>query len=342
MVRVGQKHKQLFRQFMLLAGVCVGLFSCNNDGGKKGNDTSQPIPAQTMKAPSFNADSAFAFVKQQVDFGPRVPNSNAHTKCADWMANVMNGYADTVIVQRYNVTAFDGKVLNSKNIIASFRPALGNRILLCAHWDTRPFADQDTERKNEPIDGANDGASGVGVLMEVARQLSIAKPNLGVDIIFFDAEDYGQPDDSEFPPMEDSYCLGSQYWAKNLHTPNYIARYGILLDMVGAEHSTFTQEGTSVQYAPYVVDLVWKTAASAGYSDYFLMQKTKGIIDDHFYINRISGIRCVDIIHYDFNTTSNFWKHWHTHGDTIDKIDKNTLKATGQTLLEVLFREIPV
>jgi glutaminyl-peptide cyclotransferase len=183
MVQAGQKHKLLWSPLLLLVVVTAGLISCNGDGGKKGDDNPPPPPVQTVKAPSFNADSAFAFVKQQVDFGPRVPNSNAHTKCADWMANVMGGFADTVIVQRYNVTAFDGKVLNSKNIIASFRPDLGNRILLCAHWDTRPFADKDSERKNEPIDGANDGASGVGVLMEVARQLSIAKPNLGVDII---------------------------------------------------------------------------------------------------------------------------------------------------------------
>ena len=315
-------------------------WGCGNEGKKVQEQQTATRPK--VNAPVFNADSAFAYVEQQVKFGPRVPNSTAHVKCADWMTNKMKDFADTVIVQQYRVRAFDGKVLDSKNIIASFRPSLGNRILLCAHWDTRPFADQDTVRTQEPIDGANDGASGVGVLMEVARQLSIARPELGVDIIFFDAEDYGQPENSSFPPMDDSYCLGSQYWAKNLHTPNYMARYGILLDMVGAPQSTFTQEGTSMQFAPYVVDIVWKAAHEIGYSDYFLNEKTKGIIDDHFYINRIAGIRCIDIIHYDFQTPSNFWKHWHTHGDTIDKIDRKSLKAVGQTVLEVLFREITV
>ncbi len=327
----------------LLAGTIALLMAagCGNESSHtstSGSTSSSGKPA--LKAPAFDADSAFEFTAQQVKFGPRVPNSTAHKQCADWMASKMEEFCDTVIVQSYRVKAFDGKMLDSRNIIASFHPDLGNRILLCAHWDTRPWADQDSVRKNEPIDGANDGASGVGILMEVARQLSVSRPNLGVDIIFFDAEDYGQPDDSELPPMEDSYCLGSQYWAKNLHQPNYIARYGILLDMAGADQATFTQEGSSMQYAPYVVDMVWKAGNDIGYGQNFVNEKTKGIIDDHFYINRLAGIRCIDIIHYDYNTPSNFWKHWHTHGDTIDKISRPTLKAVGQTLLEVLFREV--
>lgn len=327
----------MYKILSFLLALCT-ITACQQSGEQSAATKTPARPA--VPAPVFNADSAFNYVAQQVQFGPRVPNTIAHANCAAWLAKTMSGMADTVIVQSYRTRAFDGKVLDAQNIIASFRPESGNRILLCSHWDSRPFADQDSVRKDEPIDGANDGASGVGVLMEVARQLSIARPNLGVDIIFFDAEDYGQPEDSKFPPMEDSYCLGSQYWSNHLHVPNYTARYGILLDMVGATRSTFTQEGTSMQYAPYVVDLVWQAAHDIGYSDYFLPERTKGIIDDHFYINRIAGIRCIDIIHYDFQTPSNFWKHWHTHGDTIDKIDRNTLKATGQTLLEVLFREL--
>ncbi len=330
-------------KYTLLAGTIALLMSagCGNESthtSSTGNSNHSGKPA--VKAPDFNSDSAYAFTAQQVLFGPRVPNSTAHKQCADWMTSRMQEYCDTVIVQSYRVTAFDGKVLDSRNIIASFRPDLGNRILLCAHWDTRPWADQDSVRKKEPIDGANDGASGVGILMEVARQLAASKPELGVDIVFFDAEDYGQPDDSEFPPMDDSYCLGSQYWAQHLHQPNYMARYGILLDMAGADQATFTQEGSSMQYAPYIVDLVWKAGNDIGYGQHFINEKTKGIIDDHFYINRLAGIRCIDIIHYDYNTASNFWKHWHTHGDTIDKISRPTLKAVGQTLLEVLYREV--
>lgn len=342
MAQAGVSHSAVRLLSTGMLFVCLSVFACNNTTDKQvkdqQTDTGQHI---AVKVPSFDADSAFSFVKQQVDFGPRVPNSNAHVNCGSWLISKISQYADTVIEQPFRVRAFDGKILVSRNIIASFHPDLGNRILLCAHWDTRPFADQDDERKNEAIDGANDGASGVGILMEVARQLSDANPALGVDIIFFDAEDYGQPEDSDFPRMEDSYCLGSQYWAKNLHTRDYKARYGILLDMAGASNAKFTKEGTSMQYAPEIVDKVWKVAASAGYGDYFIPEQTKGIIDDHFYINQLTGIKCVDIIHYEFGSASKFWTHWHTHDDTIDKIDKNTLKAVGQTVLEVLFREVP-
>ncbi|MBL7922859.1 MAG: M28 family peptidase [Bacteroidia bacterium] len=317
------------------------VLSCGQQGDRNPDKTKTPaLATPPVDVPRFQADSAFAFVKQQVEFGPRVPNTRAHVNCAEWLAGKLAGYADTLIVQSFRVRAFDGKVLDSRNIIASFHPDLGNRILLCAHWDTRPFADQDQERRNEPIDGANDGASGVGVLLEVARILAATDPALGVDIVLFDAEDYGQPDDSGFPPMDDSYCLGSQYWAKNPHQRNYIARYGILLDMVGAPQAKFTQEGTSMQYAPSVVEQVWKTAAATGFGDYFIPERTKGIIDDHYYINRLAGIKCIDIIHYDFSSPSNFWTHWHTHEDRLDKIDRNSLRAVGQTLLEVLFREI--
>lgn len=341
MVRPGQNHKSaiLFASFMTL--VLLGFSGCDSSSTKP-PATSQQTAIVPINTPKFNADSAFAFVKQQVDFGPRVPNTKAHVDCANWMTAKLKEFADTVIVQSFQVRAFDGKVLNSRNIIASFHPDLGNRIMLCAHWDTRPFADQDEERKNEPIDGANDGASGVGVLMEVARQLSIANPQLGVDIILFDVEDYGQPDNSDFPKMEDSYCLGSQYWTKNLHQPNYRARYGILLDMVGSANVQFYKEGTSMQYATDVVDKVWKIAEATGFGGNFVNQQRNGIIDDHYYINKELGFKVIDLIHFEESAPSKFWKHWHTHEDTIDKIDKNSLYVTGQTLLEVLFREVPI
>lgn len=336
MVHLGVKRRL---SFTLLSLVLL-TFGCTSNTSNKEEDTVTKNTKPAIVAPRVNSDSAFAYVKAQVDFGPRIPNSVAQSKCANWLAEKMKSFSDTVIVQDFRTRGFDGKTLNGKNIISSFNPKMGNRILLCAHWDSRPFADQDSVRKDEPIDGANDGASGVGVLIEVARQLSIAKPQIGVDIIFFDIEDYGQPEDSKFPEMADSYCLGSQYWSKNLHVPNYFARYGILLDMVGGENAKYTQEGTSVRYAPAVVDLVWKAGSEIGYSDYFLFEKTKPIIDDHFYINQLAQIRCVDIIHFDNATPSNFWKHWHTHGDTIDKIDKKSLQVVGQTLMEVLYREL--
>ena len=315
------------------------LVACTGDKPKEASHTENP-PGPSFPAPAFNADSAKAYVQQQVDFGPRVPNTRAHVQCGDWLITRLQGWADTVIVQPFRARAFDGTVLNGRNIVASFHPELGNRILLCAHWDTRPFADQDVERTAEPIDGANDGASGVGVLLEIARNLHLDTANAAVDIILFDVEDYGQPDDSKLPPVQDSYCLGSQHWARNFHVPNYVARFGILLDMVGNTQARFTREGTSVQFAPYVVDQVWKTAAGLGYGAYFVEENTKAIIDDHYYVNRLAGIKCIDIIHYQQDSPSNFWTHWHTHGDTMDKIDAQTLKAVGQTVLQVVYNEL--
>lgn len=251
----------------------------------------------------------------------------------------MKRYADTVIVQAASVKAFDGTNLKIRNIIGSFRPELKRRILLCAHWDSRPFADQDTVNRDKPIEAANDGAASCAVLMEVCRQLYLNRPAIGVDIIFFDAEDYGQPDDSKLARVEDSYCLGSQYWSKNLHVAGYNATYGILLDMVGAENPTFYKEGTSLQYASSVLSKVWENALRAGYSDYFIFKESAGIIDDHYYINLNTGIPVIDIVHRDPGTPSHFWKHWHTHQDTMDKIRRSSLQAVGQTVLLTIFRE---
>jgi len=337
MVRPGAGNDHFHNGWKLLFIITIILSACS--GGKKGEEKVSVPPVPAVKSPSFNADSAFAFVQRQVEFGPRVPSTAAHRSCGDYLIATLRSFADTVTEQAFTVRAFDGKLLNGRNIIASFRPELGNRIFLAAHWDTRPFADQDSIRKDQPIDGANDGASGVGVLLEVARTLAAENTDAGVDIILFDVEDYGQPEDSKLPPVEDSYCLGSQHWSRTPHVAGYQARFGILLDMVGAPRATFTQEGTSRTFAAEVVDLVWKTAASAGYSDYFLFQVTKGIIDDHYYINRIAGIKCIDVIHHDSNSPSGFWKHWHTHGDSMDKIDRNSLKAAGQTVIDVIYRE---
>jgi glutaminyl-peptide cyclotransferase len=336
MVKMAQPGARI--NLIILLAFIFALTACNS--GNKSETTEVEAKKSTTPPPIFDADSAFNYVKAQTDFGPRIPNSTSQAKCAEWLSKTMKQFADTVMIQSFQSRGFDGKTLNGKNIISSFNPKKGNRIMLCAHWDSRPFADQDSIRKNEPIDGANDGASGVGILIEVARQLSIAKPDLGIDIIFFDIEDYGQPENSGYPEQDDTYCLGSQYWSQHLHTPNYYARYGVLLDMVGATNATFTQEGTSLRYAEDVTGMVWKTANDLGYGNYFLLEKTNPIVDDHYYINEIAKIKCTDVIHYDHNTPSHFWKHWHTHGDTIDKIDKNSLKAVGQTLLQVLFNEL--
>ena len=306
------------------------FWACHSSN--KQPETPNAKPETFINVPSFNPDSAYIHIQKQVAFGPRIPNTTAHTKCGDYILSQLKLWCDTVIVQSAPITAYDGKVLQMRNFIGSFNPQKGNRIILTAHWDTRPWADQDTSGKDKPFDGANDGAAPVGTLIEIARQLSLTDNDLGIDIIFFDLEDYGKS------AYENSYCYGSQYWSKNKHVEGYQARFGILLDMTGAQHGIFTKEGTSMHYAADVVDVVWKAAANAGYADYFVQDESNDIIDDHFYVNKIAGIKCIDIVHYDYNTPSHFWKYWHTHGDSMDKIDRTTLKAVGQTLLEVIFR----
>lgn len=329
MAQPGVRIKKFISPFSFFVFIFF-LLACNSPKQEQVQETQQPVPV--VNVPSFNPDSAYIYTKVQVDFGPRIPNSVAHTKCGDYLAASLKQWCDTFIEQKAPITAYDGKVLQMRNMIGSFNPSVANRILFTAHWDTRPWADQDTVNKDKPIDGANDGAAPVGTLLEIARQLALSNTNLGVDIIFFDLEDYGKTE------HDNSYCYGSQYWTQHKHVERYQARFGILLDMTAAAHGTFTKEGTSMQYAPDIVNMVWHTAAAAGYSDYFVQDETTGIIDDHYYINKMGGIKCIDIVHYDYNTPSHFWKYWHTHGDSMDKIDKNTMKAVGQTLLEVVFR----
>jgi hypothetical protein len=287
------------------------------------------------KAPEFNADSAYAFVKAQVDFGPRTPNTKQHDACAAYLYNKLKSYFPNTFIQKGVVTSYNHVKLNIQNIIGQFNPTAKNRILLFAHWDTRPWADQDTTKENEPILGADDAGSGVGVLLEIARQLSTQSVPVGVDIAFFDAEDYGEKSESS---GEDSYALGTQYWCKNPIPIGYAASYGILLDMVGGKNATFLKEDNSMHYASNVVNKIWNTASQLGFSNYFLNQLGGGVTDDHVYPNRILNIPSVDIINTD-PATLRFAPHWHTHADNIDVIDRNTLKAVGQTLLEVIFSE---
>jgi len=321
-----------FFHCLIVVVATISLIYCNNsNSSQQKNDTS--INLSALNIPAFNSDSAYHFIAKQVAFGPRVPNTTAHDSCAAWLMQKLSKYSYDIIIQEATIEAFNKTKLNIKNIIASFNPAAKKRILLCAHWDTRPFADQDIENQDKPIPGADDGGSGVGVLLEIARQLSIKPLGIGIDIILFDAEDYGKSN------WRDSFCLGSQYWSKKKHKENYNAQYGILLDMVGAKGAIFTMEGYSIQFAPSVVRKVWNIAAEGGYSGFFFFEKTIPITDDHFYINSMAGIPCIDIIHHDFSTSNRFGKHWHTHNDNMSIIDKATLKAVGQTLLNVIYYE---
>ncbi len=279
----------------------------------------------------FNADSAYAFISKQMSFGPRIPNSTGHKNCGDYLISTFKKYTDKVIVQSFNATAYTGTVLKGRNIIARFDEKNPNRIVLFAHWDTRPFADRTEATKSQPVPGADDGGSGVGILLEIARQLKASPAKIGVDIILFDCEDYG---DAAGRP--ESYCLGSQYWAKNPPIPAYGPKYGILLDMVGARNASFLKEGFSRQYAANIVDKVWNTAIGSGYGAYFINADGEPVTDDHYFVNTLAKIPTIDIIN---KSSSGFGNHWHTPADNMDIIDKSVLKAVGQTLMNLIYTE---
>jgi hypothetical protein len=317
-------------------------------------DRARQEPATTQEpamraAPAFNADSAYAFTAKQVGFGPRVPNSPAHVACGDWLVAEFKNMGLTVREQPFEAMAWDGKMLRARNIIAQFAPQAARRVAVFAHWDTRPFADKDKQTPTAPLDGASDGASGVGVALEMARILSqqadSAAPSVGVDFILFDAEDYGYDTATQGKLVnklaaqnKESWCLGSQYWAKNLLPASYKPSYGILLDMVGAQNAKFSREQLSREAARDVVDKVWNTAARLGYSDFFLFQDSPGITDDHVFTNQ-AGVRTIDIIDHLPIGEDYFPAYHHTTQDNMNIIDRRTLKAVGQTVLQTIYAE---
>lgn len=284
----------------------------------------------------FDADSAYFFCQKQCDFGPRTMNSEAHDKCGEWIKQEFERFGCTVEIQAADLKGFDGTILKSQNIIARLNPEVERRILLCAHWDSRPWADNDPDEKNhkKPVMAANDGASGVAVMLEVARTLrsldEAELQNIGIDFVCFDAEDWG------IDGNEESWALGAQYWAKNVEKPEQY-KYGILLDMVGGEGAKFYQEGMSLKYAPEIVQKVWNAAMEVGYSSYFVNEMGGYITDDHLPVNREARIPCIDIIaYYPQCQQSSFGPTWHTVDDTMDHISKSTLRAVGQTIVKVV------
>ncbi len=329
----------MLKQFCIVFILIVLAFGCENPSNEQKTES---VSVVRPTVPAFNNDSAYQFIQQQVDFGPRVPNTPAHKATGDYIIKKLESYGAEVVVQEFTAEAFDGTKLNLRNIIASFNPGFTKRILLAAHWDTRPFADKDTERIDEPIDGANDGGSGVGVLLEIARQFSINEmPRVGVDMIFFDGEDYGMTEDykvigAQLNPAE-TWALGSQYWSKNLHKSNYSAYYGILLDMVGGENARFYREGISMNFAPSIVKKVWDQAHRIGHGSFFVYQNGPPVTDDHVFVNYNAKIPMIDII--EFYPENNFGSYHHTHEDNMEIIDKQTLKAVGETVLHVIYNE---
>lgn len=314
----------------------VLLVSC---GAKKANSTdeseditgSSAIEAAGGSSVAFDADSAFTYLKKQVDFGPRVPNTDAHRLAGDWMVSELKRHGAAVMEQRADLKAFDGTILKARNIFGQFNPDMEDRTLLLAHYDCRPWADEDPdpEKRKQPVDGANDGASGVAVLLEIARQLSIDNSGKGIDVLFVDAEDWGTEGD------DDSWAMGTRYFVEHPVKDGYQPARVIVADMVGGRGAKFPIEYFSQQSAPDLVSTIWNAAAEAGHGALFPRQLGGAVTDDHVEFIK-QGIPAVDIIEY--HPRSGFNPHWHTSTDNIDNIDKSTLKAVGETILRYVRR----
>lgn len=299
------------------------------------NSETPAVKLVNPNRPGFNADTAYAITAKQVAFGPRVPNTEAHVRCAKYLSATLKAYGAEVIEQPAKVSAYTGEVLSIVNIIGRVHPERTKRIMLCGHWDTRPQSDQDDFNPKARFDGAVDGAASAGILLEIARQMQSMPSDIGVDIVLFDGEDYGNPTEAS------TYCLGSQYFSSNPPIKNFNPVYGILLDMVAASNATFYREGYSMQYAPSVMTRVWNIAAELGYGSVFKNELTGSITDDHYFVNTLMGVPTIDIIHHDPSTRSGFGSYWHTQADNMKSVDKNTMQVVGETLIAVIYSEKP-
>ena len=318
------------------------LVSCKSGNQSGSTAKTQAIPVSI----AFNPDSAYAFCQAQCDFGPRTMNSEAHDRCGAWIANQFKRLGCTVVTQPVTLKGYDGTALRATNIIAAHRPELSKRIMLCAHWDSRPWADNDPDEANHhtPVMAANDGASGVAVMLEVARLLQETDSvSIGVDFVCFDAEDWGTPQWDETNSETNTWALGSQHWSlQPLFASNYQPKYGILLDMVGGQGARFHKEKISQSYAPNIVSKVWSAAKVAGFGSFFPITEGLHITDDHLPVNEHLNIPTIDIIpYYPECQESSFGPTWHTVNDDMEHIDTQTLQAVGQTLVQVIFTEKP-
>tara|TARA_R100001143_G_C3361331_1_gene136739 strand:+ start:34230 stop:35210 length:981 start_codon:yes stop_codon:yes gene_type:complete len=293
---------------------------------------------QGRSVPEFSSENAYRYIAEQVNLGPRVPNSDAHREAIQLYHRHFREYADnkSVFVQSFKTEVY-GDSLNLYNLIASFGTEYSDRILLAAHWDSRPRAEEDLTNPNSPILGADDGASGVAVLMEFAKIFSENELPIGVDIILFDGEDYGMPSDL------DNYFLGSRYWGNNPPVPGYSPRFGILLDMVGGVNAVFPKEGYSMQFAPNLVNEIWSIANEFEYDNLFIDEIGGMVSDDHIIVEQLTGIPMINIIHHRLGSSGNvnFPPYWHTQDDNLDIIDKNVMQAVGEVLLELIYNRIP-
>ena len=331
-------HQRFYTGFLLL----LVMVSCSCKRSASDNTTSSGIQTSTATSremPQFSADSAYQFVAGLCDFGPRVPGTDAQKACAKWLENELLRHGATVKLQEGEMSAYNGSKLPVINIMGSFNPDAKMRVLLMSHWDSRPFADNDPDpsKRKQPVMGANDGASGVGILLELARLCNEKLPQVGIDIFLTDAEDYGAPDDWSGSHDEKWWALGTQMWCKQAAKDGYRAQYGILLDMVGSANATFYREYYSERYASSFVNEIWQTAARLGYGDLFINQGGGGVTDDHVFVNRMLQIPCVDIIDTRTDSEGSFCPEWHTTHDTMDNISRETLGKVGRVLVSLLW-----
>lgn len=320
------------KSYLLLLTVLV--FAC---GEKAPEKSGLQFSEKGRAVPEFSSDSAFAFIEAQLADGPRVPNTYGHVQTRKYLESKLREYAgsNSVFSQEFTTEGYSGE-LKLANVIAAFNTTTADRIMLCAHWDTRPRADQDSVRTADFIDGADDGGSGVGILLEIARIMADNPPPIGVDIVLFDGEDYGTGGDVDY------YFLGSRYWSKNPPVPGYAPRFGILLDMVGGEGARFPKEQTSMRYAPNLMEELWSIADDKGYEQLFPNEAGSAVLDDHTEINKNTSIPVIDIINHSKGEDGNivFPSYWHTHQDNIDIISKETLQGVGDVLLELIYNRI--
>lgn len=318
--------------YPLILIVSLALGSCaakSSDKGENGVSAAETASVNENITPSFSADSAYKYLARQVEFGPRVPNTEAHRKAGDWLVAELKRHGAEVTEQKAGLTTFDNTPITARNIFGQFNPGAEDRILLLAHYDCRPWADQDPDisKRNTPVDGANDGASGVAVLLEAARQLKATGSKKGVDILFVDAEDWGTDGDDE------SWAMGARYFANNPILPGYAPKMAILLDMVGGKEATFPREYFSQRYAAAINNAFWKAAAEAGYPELFTNEIGGAVTDDHIELLK-AGIPAIDII--DYRAGTGFNPTWHTSSDNLENISTETLDAVGNSLMQFL------
>jgi glutaminyl-peptide cyclotransferase len=297
----------------LLLALIVMLGCQARAGGSKGGGG----------ASEFNGPTAFTYVERQMAFGPRIPNKPGHTQTGDWLLAELRARADTVIVQEIRHVIRRGDTLRLRNFFARFRPQATERVLFMAHWDTRPMADRSENlgQQRMPVPGANDGASGVAVLLGVADALKARAPTGGVDLLFVDGEDYG-----DFADTND-VLIGSRWFAA--HQPaGYQPLFAVLFDMVGDKDLQIYQEGNTVAFAPEVVQRVWRVAAERGHERQFVPSVRHTLTDDHVALQK-AGLHAIDVVDFDY-------PYWHTTEDTLDKVSAASLQIVGDVAVALV------